>query len=244
MSRWQHPGPLDYARCYNAGDVDDAVQNHQAKRVALTFDDDPKDPAVVVARIKAIRQKYPQLLIDYAHENEVDRHRAGDIPAWARESKAIGDAVHAAFPDGSVLFAADFTAAHIRDGTSEKFMAELARIGCKLDIFAYSGYPAGRNQRPAVETPMSQHIDVGIDLAAKYDIEYVAIWEIGTPVSTTYDRPTLVAKWPPHFTAYAKSKGRKPVGVIYWDSGDPQGVDNRWQNDAPKTQQAFLGSLV
>lgn len=243
MSRYPHPGPLDYDRCYNEGDVDDAVRNHQAKRVALTFDDDPKDPAVVVSRLKAIRQKYPTLLIDFAHENEVDRHRAGDIPAWAREHKAIQDAIHAAFPDGTVLVAADFTAFNIRNGTAEKFMLELQRIGCKLDIFAFSAYPAGRQKKPAVETPMSEHIDVGVNLAAKYGIKRVAVWEIGTPVSSAYDRPTLVAKWPPHFRDAAEAKGLIPVGMIYWDSGDPLGIDNRWQNDAPKTQNAFLRSL-
>lgn len=241
MSKNPHPGPLDYDRCYNAGQVDDAVRNHAAKRVALTFDDDPKDPADIVRRLKAIKAKYPTLLIDLATENEVERHRSGDIPRFVSELKATQAAVHTAFPNGDVLVGADFIVSGIKAGKTEPFLLEMKKQGVVLDFAAFSCYPEGRKHTPAVESPLSEHIDPCFALAAKYGIKRIACWEIGTPISSRYDRPTVVAKWAPHMVAQAQQYGQEFIGCIYWDSGDAP--DNRWVNDAPKTQNAFLHSL-
>jgi hypothetical protein len=224
------------------------VQTHKAKRIGLTYDDSPKDPAEVKRRVQAVLAAYPGLLIDFAHHNEVDRHRAGDIDRWAAETKAIQAAL-AGLP--GVTMTADFTAFNVRNGTSEKFMVALEKIGVVLRLLVFSMYPAGRDDNPATETDMAKHIDALVDFAVKHGVKQVGCWEIGTPLSPNYDRPTLVRKWPLRLVSYCNSKGVVPVCMAYWDSTktDGTGPDNRFAADGStttargKTQVAFEGSL-
>jgi hypothetical protein len=232
MSNQPHPGVCGVARAYDPGssDVDTAVNTHKVKRIALSSDDDTTSGATVVSRIQGVLRKYPDLEVDYAHNNEFDRqdHRGSssnnyaDLMRWAAEHKVIQDAIHAAFPaDGSkgkVKTAIDGTSYAARDlGITGRALDELKRIGALPDVLAASMYPAGRKKTPPTESPMADHIDLWVDFAVKYGIKYVSCWEIGTGVSTNYDRPTLVAKWVKRLRDYSASKGIVARDFIYWD---------------------------
>jgi hypothetical protein len=190
MSDEPHPGVCGVSRIYDWQDSDlaTAVNTHRVKRIGLTSKDDTTNPAEVVRRIRDVLRRFPGLEVDYAHENEVDRadHRADDIPRWAAEHKAIQDAIHAAFPadgsQGKVKTAIDLTAYATRElGVGRRMLVELQRIGALPDVLAASMYPAGRKDSPATESPMADHIDIFVDLAAEFGIRYVSCWEIGTP---------------------------------------------------------------
>lgn len=253
MSPNPHPGVCGVARCYDTSgsDLSTAVNTHKVKRLALSSKDDTKSASTVVSRLRSVRSQFPDVEIDYAHENEVDRsdHRGGstsDINAWCAEHKAIQDAIHAEWPDGEVKTAIDGTSWSARQGNTIKFLNELERIGALPDVLAASMYPAGRKKSPPEESPMSDHIDLWVDFAQQFGIEYVSCWEIGTPLSSNYDRPALVTKWVKRLRDYAESKGIKPRDFLWWDQSI--GVDNRFSTDGStstvqgKTQKALLSA--
>jgi hypothetical protein len=258
MSDEPHPGVCGVSRIYDWQDSDlpTAVNTHRVKRIGLTSKDDTTNPAEVGRRIRDVLRRFPGLEVDYAHENEVDRadHRADDIPRWAAEHKAIQDAIHVAFPadgsQGKVKTAIDLTAYATRElGVGRRMLLELQRIGALPDVLAASMYPAGRKDSPATESPMADHIDIFVDLAAEFGIRYVSCWEIGTPVSTKYDRPTLVAKWVRRLRDYSASKGVVARDFIYWDQEKADGrIKNPFKYDGSTataqgaTQRALLAA--
>jgi hypothetical protein len=258
MSDEPHPGVCGVSRIYDWQDNDlaTAVNTHKVRRIGLTSKDDTKSGAEVVRRIKDVLRRFPGLEVDYAHENEVDRadHRGGSdasIKAWCAEHKVIQDAIHAAFPadgsQGKVKTAIDLTAYATRQlGVGEKMLVELKRIGALPDVLAASMYPAGRNDNPATESPMADFIDLFVDLAAKYGIGYVSCWEIGTPVSTRYDRPTLVTKWVRRLRDYSAQRGVVARDFIYWDQQKSGGPPNPFKFDGstPTVQGATQKALL
>jgi hypothetical protein len=253
MSDEPHPGQCGVSRIYDWQDSDlaTAVNTHKVKRAALSSKDDTTSGAEVVRRIKDVLRRFPGLEVDYCHENEVDRadHRGGSdasIKAWCAEHKGIQDAVHAAALPG-VKTAIDLTAYATRElGLGEKFLAELQRIGALPDVLAASMYPAGRKDSPATESPMADHIDIFVDLAVKYGIRYVSCWEIGTPVSTRYDRPTLVTKWVRRLRDYSAQRGVIARDFIYWDQEKAGGPKNPFKYDGstPTVQGATQKALL
>lgn len=260
MSDNPHPGNWGTARCYDAtaGRVDVAVNTHHARRIDLTHRDDTKNPATVVSRIQALLTRYPSVAeVDNAHENEVDRkdHRGGSqasIDAWASEHAAIQRAVHAQWPDGKVKTAVDFIRDQIENGTagaSYKMLVALQKLNALPDVLAFSAYPKQRVVGTSPPQDPHSHIGVGVDLAAQFGIEWVSVWEIGTPLSNRYNRPAYVGAWAPYFRDYAESKGVKPRSFDYWDQQKAGDVDNRFAADGSTatrqgaTQQAFMASI-
>lgn len=266
MSDNPHPGECGVTRIYdvtattkvngkNVNAIDQAVNVHKVKRITLTSQDDTKNPATVVSRIKSVLARHPNLEIDYAHENEVDRedHRGGsdaDIKAWCAEHKAIQDAIHKEFPaDGSkgkVKTAFDGTSWSNREGRTIKFMNELKRIGALPDVLGASWYPAGRKKTPPIESPMADHIDLWFEMAAGFGIKFVSCWEIGTPISINYDRAGLVTKWVKRGRDMANVTGTVFRDFIWWDQNI--GIDNRLAADGStttaqgRTQKALLAA--
>jgi len=252
------PSKVGAARIYDSGDskpIGIAV-DHGVTRISLSSRDDTRSGSTVVSRIKALFAKYPKITeVDYAHENEADRtdHRAtndADMRAWANECKAISDAIYAVRDWGagrSVKFAVDMTGFGTQQGNSQKMMGYLKAVNCKVEVYGSSMYPPGRNKRPPVKSGFDEFIRPSIDVAAQFGIPFVSCYEIGTPLSSTYDRPSYVATWNPEFVRYAKSKGVEPRDFDYWN-GTKDTVDNRFQVDGStttvvgKTEKAFFAS--
>lgn len=261
-------GPSDAgaARIYDPGD-DQALKPAVARgvtRIGLSRKDDSKNPDVVIAGIKSVFARYPQITeIDNMHENEVDRtdHRGGsdaDMLAWAKEHKAIQDKIRATdFGAGkSVKTSVDMTRWGTVQGRSQKMMQKLKDIGALPDVYGSSCYGPGRDKKPAVKDRPEDHLGMCIDVAIQFGIRLFSCYEIACPLSPNYDRPSYVATWFPWADAYCKSKGNasdgKPVIQIrdwdYWNGQKAGGVDNRFSADGStattvgKTEKAFFAS--
>lgn len=254
------PSKFGSQRAYDYGD-DSTIQKAIARGVThldLSSRDDTKSGSVVVGRIKSLFAKYPQLTsIDYFHSNEADRTdhdgaNATTMAAWAGACKTISDAIYAEknWPAGkTVMFGVDMTGYGTVLGNSQKMMTLLKNNGTRVDVYGSSMYPPGRNKKPPTVSSFDDFIRPSIDVAAQFNIPYVSCLEIGTPLSSLYDRPSYVATWYPEFVRYAKSKGRKPRTFDYWNGNKAaDAADNRFSADgstatvAGKTEKAFVNS--
>jgi hypothetical protein len=231
LSHW------DAAHCYNLGDVDTSQRPPiTAKAVCLSdsnrWTTGTPNVSGIVSDLKALRQKYPQLIIRYSWGNEVDRKQSGTayLKNLAVVSKAVRD-----LNDPLTTIWTSFTGNVFRDSAQ---INEFDGIGQYVDGIAANNYPPGRQKTPAEPTPYADYVDPVLNKVKQWGVKKYACWETGIPISSKFDRPTYMKGLRDYVVSKFSAAGIQVTEMCYWDQNI--GIDNRLYHDAPKTAQAWV----
>lgn len=139
----------------------------------------------------------------------------------------------------------DATQSEIRDNTNPT-ADYFQPIAVYLDFIGCSDYPPGRNKTPAQTSPLTDFIDPKFDLALAWGVGEVQTWEIGTPLSTLYDRPSYIQTWIDRNMLLRDTYGIKVPAMAYWDNwkGTSSDPDNRFQGDCPLSAAAWRNGIA
>jgi hypothetical protein len=225
-SKYDHGGisKWDAMRVYSLAKVATAIQAG-AKIVALS--DDSGSPPMKIAGgqasanaldtwLSSFYTAHPNVEVDFANGNEVDTGTNVDMAGFAATYAAMRQVIDK-YPKASLWI--DLTHYKISQGVSDAFMQAAAPY---LDGVAASIYPPGRKQSPIVWSAYPSFVNDVFQIAAKYGIRKVALWETGIGPDVQHNdanhRPYYAAHLAKYVYEYAQQNGFELPVMLWWDS--------------------------